>query len=513
MAKNEVKWGVILSYALIIINAVYGLIITPYVISSIGNVEYGVYKTISSLSSSLMVLDLGLGGTVMRYIAKYKSEDEKQKIDSFVSMALGEGLILISVITVVCGVMYSLLPTMYSDGLSTNELQLAKNLFVVMTMNLALHVLENLLGGIITGYNRFTVANGLKLARIVWRMILIYGMLKVTRSAMVLVVIDFVLTSVLLLVEYVYIRRVLHTAMRFSFRGWDKALFGESFRYTVLMFLTSVAVQVNGNLDNVVIGAMHGPALVTVYSIALLFFGMFENLSTAVSGVMLPTVTRVLKEENGIKKVQHTIIQAGRIQFLLLGAVLVGFAIVGRDFIGLWLGSGYEDVYLITLILMAPSLLELCVNVCLSVLRAQNMLGFRTVVLMGSTVLNALISIIGVYYFGYIAAAIGTACSFIIGSLIIMNIYFYKKLFFPMFKIYREIFRGTWLCLLISGGITFVSSRWLFAADNWISFASNVVIFALVYAITLLLFGLNTQEKKHIPILGTLCIRNKDVER
>lgn len=503
MARNEVKWGALLSYALIIINAVYGLLITPYILSSIGDVEYGVYKTISSLSASLMVLDLGLGGTVMRYIAKYKSEEKNDKIESFVSMALGEGSILIALIAVVCGVLYTLLPVVYATGLNAEELVLGKELFIVMSANLLLHVLENLLGGIIMGYNRFTFANGMKLARILWRMALIYGLLKIVQSALALVLIDFALTLTLLIVEYLYIRKNLKLKIQFSFRGWDKGVFNESFKYTALLFLTSIVAQMNNNLDNVIIGAIEGPSFVTIYSMGLLIFGMFENLSTAISGVMLPTVTNVLHQENGMQKVQGIVVQAGRIQFALLGAAAVGFAVIGPKFIQLWLGKGYSAVYEITLILMLPSLLELCVNVCLSVLRAKNMLGFRTFVLTGVTVLNAIATIIAVHLFGYKAAAFGTAGSFIIGSLIIMNIYYYKKLSFNMLRIYRGIFSGTWICLLLSGGALWVSSRYLFV-DGWLSFIANVLVFCLVYAVTMLLFGLKKNEKQSIPILNKL---------
>jgi len=501
MARNEVKWGAILSYGLIIINAIYGLVITPFILGRIGEIEYGVYKTIASLSTSLMVLDLGLGGTVMRYIAKYKSEENNNKIESFISMALGEGVILIGIVIIVCGVLYALLPTLYANGLNANEMLLGKRLFVIMAFNLMLHITENLLNGIITGFNHFVFGNGMKLMRVVLRIFLIYGLLKWFNSALVLVAIDLVLTLILLLVEYIYIHRVLHTRIRVSFTNWDKSVFGESFRYTALLFLTSIVAQMNNNLDNVVIGAVRGPSFVTIYSMGLLIFGMFENLSTAISGVMLPTVTNLLRQDNGLEKVQKTIIQAGRVQFILLGAALVGFAIIGREFIYLWLGDGYKDVYVITLILMIPSLLELCVNVCLSVLRAKNMLGFRTIVITGTTVLNAVITIIGVWLYGYLAAAIGTAISFIIGSLIIMNIYYYKKLTFPMLKIYCEIFKGTWICLIFAGLATYLSSRYLFGT-GWFSLIANVGVFVIIYAIALICFGLNKNEKRNIPLLG-----------
>ena len=502
MAKNEVKWGALLSYLLVIINALYGFLIIPYILSSLGDAEYGVYKTISSLSSALMILDLGLGGTAMRYIAKFKSEEKKDKIESFVSMALGEGLIICLGLMVISAVIYTLIPTIYAEGLSQSEIGLAKKLFIFLALNMVFHIIENVFNGVISGFNKFTVSNGIKLGRILFRVALLFLVFFFVKSAVALVLIDLFLTVVQIIIEFVYIKIKLKTKIKLSFKNWDKELFRESFKYTMLLFVTTIAAQINNNLDNVVIGAIRGSALVAVYSMGLLIFGMFEQLSTSLSGVMLPTVTNVLKNDSNGNEIQNTIINIGRIQFMLLGAALVGFTVLGKQAIYLWLGEGYEDVYVITLILMAPALLELCVNVCLAVLRAKNMLGFRTAVLFGTTVLNAIITIIGVKLVGYYAAAIGTAVSFLIGSVVIMNIYYWKKLSFNMFRIYRKIFSRTWICLLISGGAIVLSSHFL--SDGLIAFVLNVIIFCVVYGITMILFGFKKEEKNKLPVLNKL---------
>ena len=152
-----------------------------------------------------------------------------------------------------------------------------------------------------------------------------------------------------------YKRQALRVTIRFS--HWEGSLFKESFRYTMLLFITTIAAQINGNLDNVVIGAIVGSAAVAVYSMGLLIFNMFEQLSVALSGVMLPTVTQTLKgDDEKYTATQKLIVRVGRIQFILLGAALSGFIVLGKPFIELWLGAGFEDVYIIVLILMVPSL-------------------------------------------------------------------------------------------------------------------------------------------------------------
>ena len=63
-----------------------------------------------------------------------------------------------------------------------------------------------------------------------------------------------------------------------------------------------------------------------------------------------------------------------------------------------------------------------------------------------------------------------------------------------MLKIYKKIFSGTWLCLLISGVAIWISS-W-FLNEGWLAFALNIVVFCIVYATSMLLFGFKKDEKK-----------------
>ncbi|MBO7215340.1 MAG: oligosaccharide flippase family protein [Clostridia bacterium] len=499
MAKNEVKWGAILSYILIILNTLYGFFITPYILGRLGNAEYGVYKTISSFTASLMVLDLGLGGTLLRYISKFRADKEEDKIPNYVAMCFLQAAIIILIIAGVCLGLYFFIDTMFSSGLTASEIVKAKELFIYLSAGICAHVFENVLNGIITGYNNFTFANGLKVIRLLFRILFIVLLLQFFTNSVTLVIIDLALTVLIIFVELIYIAFKLK--IKVKLKKWDNVLFKSSFVFTVLLFITSIAAQINGNLDNVIVGALVNSNAVTVYSMGLLIFAMFEQLSTSVSSVMLPTVTLAIKnDDDALTNTQKLVVKIGRIQFMLLGMALAGFIVVGKQFVSLWLGAGFEDVYLIVLILMAPSLLELSVNVCLSILRAQNNLGFRTLILLATTVLNAVITLVGTYYFNYFAAAIGTAASFLIGSVIIMNIYYFKKYKFNMIKIYRRIFSGIWICLILSAVASYLAT--LIFTSVLLKFVLGVIAFIIVYAITMILFGFNKEEKAHLPIIN-----------
>jgi len=320
-------------------------------------------------------------------------------------------------------------------------------------------------------------------------------LLCIFKDSLTLVMIDLLVTSLIVLFEWYYMVFVL--GVRAKLTHWDGKLFKESFIYTILMFLTSVVAQVNNNFSNVIIGAKVNSVAVTVYSMAALIFGMYEQLSTAISGVMLPTVTNSLKNDdekftNTINLVKST----GRIQFLLLGAVFAGFAILGKQFIAIWLGDGYEQVYYLVMILLGPALLELCINVCLSILRAKNMLGFRTGVITASMVLNLIIVFVGLNYVGIYAAALGTAISIFVGSIVVMGIYYYRKLKLNILTLYRGIFKGIWISILISAIVCYFTT---YLVDGAMAeFIVGFVSFVVVYVLTLMLFGLNKEEKNII---------------
>lgn len=495
MAKNEVKWGAFLSYILIILNAIYGLFLTPYILAQIGEASYGVYKTISAFTSSLLVLDLGLGGTVMRYIAKYRADKEESKISNYIAMCLIQTSVISAIVCVVIVVLYQFLDVIYSNGLTSFEILKAKELYIILGIGIIAHIFENFLNGIIAGYNRFVFANGIKVLLLIIRIFALVVFLGIFKDSLVIAFVDVGVTFVFIISELFFILFRLRVKIKYAY--WDNKVFWESFVYTMLMFLTSMVVQINTNFSNVAIGAILSSSAVTIYSMATLIFSMYQQMSTAISGVMLPTITNSLKNDD--EKYSKTIAivrETGRIQFVILGAVFAGFVVLGRSFIQLWLGDGFKDVYILVLILLVPALLELCINVCLSILRAKNMLGFRTIVITASAAMNFIITLLLTKHIGYFASAIGTMLSILLGSVIVMCIYYRKKLGIHMIKLYGNIFKGIWVCIVLSGLASFAVT--LLIDSIILKFVIGFVIFVIVYAATLLIFGLNKEEKDTI---------------
>lgn len=491
--NGNLKAGILLSYVLLAFNTLYGLFITPFILSSVGEISYGVYKSVSSLSATIAIMDLGLGSTTTRYMAKFNATNDKKEAGNFLAMMFLQFLFVAMLVFGVGAVIYFLIPDIYQNTFTSADIALAKELVLFLIINMVLRMFEHLIMGVANGYEKFIFANLLKLFSMISKVVIILIILPITKNITLVVVSETIILCAAIIVLFIYILLKVKVVPRLC--RWDNAVFKESFVYTALMFVQTITVQFNGNVDNILIGAQIGATSVTVYSMALMLYNMYQNLSGSIANVMLPNISKKVASNASSEQLQGTVERAGRMQFWLLGAALGGFIVLGKDFYNLWLGDSFADCYYLTLILIIPVTVTMSQNVSLSVLRAKNKMGYRTLTLGISCIINIVVSIIGIHFFGYWGAAIGTAVS-AVANLIFMNLYYKHKLGFRIFKMLTAIMLRTSFCIVVASLVTFFSR--LIINGTWFSFALNVLIFCMVYFPMLLFVSLLPHERRKI---------------
>ena len=499
-SRTEIKNGVILSYLLIFINMMYGLLITPFILKYVGTVDYGVYKSVASLSASLAVLDLGLCATMTRYMSKYNAENDRENASNFAAMIMVQFMVLAGAIACLGIVFVISLDTIYAATFSAEAMHLARKLLVFLLLNMVLRLFENLLIGIANGYEHFTLSNGVRIAALISKILLILVVLPINHNIVAIVALETVITLLATAVLIVYIIRKIGIVPRL--KRWDKRLFRESFGYTGLMFLQTLTVQFNGNVDNILIGARLGAVSVTVYSVALQLFGMYETLSGSIANIMLPNISKRIAMGQTSAELQQVVEKCGRMQFMILGAALGGFIVLGKDFFLLWLGPGYQDSYYIALMLMIPVTFTMMQNVTLSILRARNKMVYRTVTLMVSCLINIVVSVTSMRYIGYWGTALGTVASTVC-NLVFMNTYYHVKLDFKILSLFAHILHRIAPCAITTTAVVYCVHSYFHG--TWVSFIINAALYIVIYVALLLCWGLE-KEEKHL-LLGYAGVR------
>lgn len=497
MGNKQVKWGIVLSYLLLLLNTLFSLFVTPYMISCLGAAEYGVYKTMSSFTASLTVLDFGLGSTVMRYIAKYRASNREAEIPNYVAMSLIQAAGIGCIIVFLAIPAYFSIDSVYAGTFSQGQLETAHALFILLIINLEFHLFENVVNGVITGSKNFVIGNGVKLIRLIMRSILLVTALTFIADSSIIVLIDIFVVLCALAFEVIFLRVKMKYKVKLT--HWDQSVFVDSGKYTLLMLLQNIAIQFNGNVDSILIGAMVSTTGVTIYSMSLTIFNLYENLSSAVTSVLLPSATEIVEKEATPEGLQSWVEKNGHIQFTILAAALGGFIVVGQDFYDLWLGEAYKDCYYLTLILIASTTLPMLNNIALSILRAQNKMGYRTITLTISSMINVIISVIGIRIWGYYGAAIGTA-AYAIANFFMMNRYYQHHMKFNIFSMLKTITNRTIVCAIVATVISIAVH--IFSGKSWLGVLLQAVVYIVIYGTLMLFWGFTTEEKSFFHLLG-----------
>ena len=507
MKKNSFKIGVILAYVLIIVNLVYGFIVTPFLVKQLNPTNYGAYKTISSLTGMIAVLDFGISSAVVRFVSKYYSEKDKENESKYLGACFYQCIFIIIFLLIAGLILYTQLTNIYGDAELGTEvdpgLVVSKKIFILLILNCAISIPGEIFNAVIVGHKKYAFANLTKTLKMVVQLILILVVvpMKVWDGSAVSICFVLLLTTVLfVVVDFLYVCLKLKLKITFRIKKENKWIFKESFVFMLLTFIQSVLIQFEGNLDVVLIAKYINSDSVTLYSIALLFYSTFNHLSTAISNLILPKVSQIIADGGSNKDLEDLTIRIGRIQFMMLGAALLGFISLGQLFIRVWQGDGFDIVWPLATILLTATFIPLFQNGCLAILRAKNKIMFRTIAIAVGTIFNFVFTLLSVSIFPcsnemkLIFACLGTAISLIGANIIAMNIYYKKVLELDVLRIFKGIFSKTWLCLIPPFIITFMYGR--VVSFTWLNFFIGVFIFVIIYGLLLFVYGFNNHERK-----------------
>ena len=225
-------------------------------------------------------------------------------------------------------------------------------------------------------------------------------------------------------------------------------------------------------------------------------FLIFNSLATAISSVYLPYVTKTIQTIEEKADTSFLVIGPGRKQLMVVGLAFCGFLILGKDFISLWMGPGYEDAWSIALIIMIPSIIELTENVAASITLARGKNGIRTAIIAMSAILNVVMTVVLIKFMGYIGAPVATAISYMIGYIISVNIFYYKVLHIDVIKMFKGIYSKIWICLILTLIISIPLK--LFETSGYFIFAAKALYMCVVYAVTIYFIGMNKGERELI---------------
>lgn len=490
--KNQIKSGAIITYLTNACNIIISILMTPIILKLIGNQEYGLYSLVYSMMAYFSVLDFGFGNAMIRYVSKFKAENKDDKSINSLFLLI---YLFIGIIALIIGsVVYFNLNNIFGKSLSSQELKKINIMMIIFLINVAISFPLSVFDSYVMANEKFIFLKFINLLKIILYPLIILPLLILGFKSITMVV---VFTSLNLLSHICYaIYSLVKLKMKITLnvKKVNFGIFKEIIGYSFFVFLTLIVDTIFNNTDQVILGIVSGTTAVSIYSVANQIKNANNNFSTAISGLFLPNITKLFAKKE-TKKISDIFIKVSKIQLYIMLLILSGFSIFGKNFIELWVGKEYEDVYYIVLLLIGFGIIPMTQNVGISVIQAMNKHRFRSVVYCFIAVLNIGVSIPLAKVYGGIGTAIGTALANILGQILTMNIYYYKVAHLDIPSYWKNFIK---LCLPVFIFSIFFKICIDKVNLGWINLFATIIIYIAIYFIYLWRVHFNKEEKDFI---------------
>lgn len=493
MKINQLKAGVILSYLTTIIGSLISIAYTPIMLRILGQSEYGLYTLAGSVVGYLSLLNFGLSASYVRYYSKYKVQNDTLAIEKLNGLFMTVFIVLGCIVFCAGGILASSTEVMFGHKLLPDEIRITKVLIYLLSFNMALALPFSVYSSFITANERFFFQRVLALLKAIFSPLLSLLMLFAGLRAIGMVLATVFLHIGIDAAHLLFAVKKLN--MKFRFRPFNKSLFKEITTFSSFIFLNMLVDQINWNIDKFLLGIYHGSRAIAIYGLASQLNTYFQHLSITISSVFIPRVHKLVSK-NERHHTSALFSKVGRIQFMLLTLVFLGFVFFGKPFLAFWGGSEYVQSYYIVLTMFISLIIPLSQNLGIEIQRAQNLHRFRSVVYIGIAMLNLIVSIPLCRAYQGLGCAIGTAISLFLGNILIMNIYYQKKCGIDIRAFWKEIL--TMLPALIPPVLVGIGMNYFVQINTVLQLSISMLVYTVSHVISLWCFCMNDYEKSLI---------------
>lgn len=467
------------------ITVAYGLIITPIIVRALDTELYGVWSFLNGLLVYSDLLYVGLGSALIKYVAQHRANDDQAGMNRLFSVVVG----IYGVIGIICCVVMialsAVVPYLFAQPLSGEAARAASATCVLLGVQLFFVFIGSAFSGLISGYDRFDLANFAAIAATLMRFVLTPLVLQtgddpLLRLAALTSSIAAIYAVLMAVIAY---RLVPHLSVRLVRWRIDelRMLYG----FGLPSFFILFAARLISFSDTTIIGIMLGASAVAIYTLPV---QLMEYARTPVAGftrVFLPRLT-TLTTHGDLAALREAFLSATRIATFLQAWLAAIVLAVGPSFLNRWVGEtfGAPAQWVLVFLALAAMFQVLSMHAPISFYQAMHLVAFPAKVLMLEALLNLGLSIWLAPRLGLPGVALATALPALFVGGIVLPPYLCRHLALPL--------RTFLVASVLPGGVMFVTtsvvlylSGLVITADSYPAIALRV---ALSVPVALLLF-------------------------
>jgi O-antigen/teichoic acid export membrane protein len=493
-SSKQIKIGALISYGTIAFHIIAGLIYTPWMISKIGQSDFGIYTLATSLIT-MFVMDFGLGAAVSRFVSKYRAENRQDMVNNFVGLVYKLYLLVDAVILVALLAVYCCMDIVYGN-LTPEELEKLRVLYVIVASFSVISFPFSNLNGIITAYESFIALKLCDFFNKALTILLIVIALLFDMGVYALVTVNALVGLITIAVKLLIIK--IKTPVRVNFRYFDKSMFKNVFGFSMWTTVGNLMQRLVLSISPTIITAVciNASVEVAIFGLASTVEGYIYTFATAINGMFLPRISKIYADGKKETDLLPLMIKVGRIQFILVGLISVGFIALGKSFIvDIWNKPDFSQSYICAVLLLIPNMFYLPMQIANTAVVVENKVKLQAIIFIVMNVVNIAFS----FVFGRLWGAAGVALALLVSYLVrilLMCIVYKRVMHMDIVKFVKEVFIKLSPNMLLTLGVGLLTERFNPLSHGILRFCTNGFVVVAVFLVSIILFGLNQYEKK-----------------
>lgn len=388
------------------LNIAVVFIMTPLIIRSLGNHDYGIWEIVLSVVGYMGLIQFGLPPAIVRYVARYNALNDREKLNQIYSSSF----IIFIFIGLICALIIVAWALIYPQILAEKGMSYKR--YSLFLMIIAVQVLQIFPGIFIQsfhdGFQRYTLTNSITAVQIIITNVVIYYMLNKGYGLIAFATINTI--SFFLKLTVLWGLLLLPRYGKFSFKRKyiNKNSLKELFSFGLKSFLLGIAGRISFNTDSIVIGAFLGPAIVPYYIIPVNLINKIKGIIMSITVGFMPHFSE-LHAKGSNDEIVTSFFKYSRYTVGITIFMFLGVFFCGVPFINIWIGPEYGEqgkyiLYIIGIAFFIPLLNPFQGRI----LTSMGEHGILANIGMAAALLNISLSLVLVNYFGKEGVALGT---------------------------------------------------------------------------------------------------------
>ena len=488
-SSQQIKYGAVLSYLGIVVYILVGLLYTPWMIRVIGKDDYGLYTLAYSIVA-LFVFDFGISAAIQRFVAKYLAEGNNEKVNNCISLVYKLYVYIDIAILIILTTIYILIPYIYRE-LTVEQINRLEVVFIMAGLFSVISFPFIPLNGILSAHEKFVQLKTCDLLSKVLTVGINVICLYLGGGLYELVLTNVLVGLFIIIVKFAIVKQ--QTTVKVQIGYEDKAEMRSLLSFSGWTTVVALCQRCIFNIAPSILGMFAGAGVIAVLGISISLEAYTYTFACALNGLFLPRISRILNDKGSVLPLM---VRVGRIQILTMGLLLIGFIVVGYDFISVWLGEGYEEAYICTLLLIIPAFLLLPADIADQTLIASGNVKYRAVVYVGMAVINVPLSMVMTKYYGLIGLAFSIFIAYMVRNTALFYVY-YSKLHINIISFFRDSYMKLLPALCVSMVCAYVFAG-MVNLNGWYGIAMKAMIVSVCYIVCMTLLGMNKSERDRV---------------